>query len=52
MTFMNHFSTRAISYAALTGVPDALVVVPLAGILAIAGAISIILGYKAKWEHG
>ncbi len=44
-----HFSDKAINYAAAAGVPAASVLVPFAGILAFAGALSIILGYKAKW---
>lgn len=49
MTIMNHFSVEAVGYAALTGTPTPSVLVPVSGILAIAGAISIILGYKTKW---
>src|SRR3989442_1489815 len=45
---MFHFSGDAIAYAASAGVPAASFVVPFSGILAFAGALSIILGYKAK----
>jgi len=45
---MFHFSEKAITYATFAGVPFALFLVPLSGIMAFAGALSIILGYKAK----
>lgn len=48
-TIMNHFTAEAIGYAVFSGIPVAYVLVPLSGILAIVGAISIILGYKTKW---
>ena len=44
----NHFSKQTIDYAASQGVPLAAVAVPLSGILALAGALSILLGYRAK----
>jgi putative oxidoreductase len=44
----NHFSKQTIDYAASQGVPLASVAVPLSGILALAGALSILLGYRAK----
>ena len=44
----NHFSKQTISYAASQGVPLASTLVPLAGVLAIAGGLSILLGYRAK----
>lgn len=46
---MNHFTADTIAYALLSGVPVPSVLVPLSGILAIIGAMSIILGYKTKW---
>jgi putative oxidoreductase len=49
MTLMTHFSAQAIGYAAMNGVPAPSVLVPLSGIIAITGALSIILGYKVKW---
>ncbi|MBI2270408.1 MAG: DoxX family protein [Bacteroidetes bacterium] len=49
MTVMSHFTDKAVEYAASNGVPVASALVPLSGIIAIIGAISIILGYKAKW---
>jgi putative oxidoreductase len=36
-------------YANSQGVPMATVLVPISGILAIAGGLSILFGYKAKW---
>ncbi len=49
MTLMGHFSQSTILYATTQGVPMASVMVPLSGIIAFIGALSIILGYKAKW---
>lgn len=43
-----HFSSQTIGYAASQGVPLASVMVPLSGIVALLGALSIMLGYKAK----
>jgi len=48
MTF-SHFQQPAISHAAKAGVPMASIVVPLSGVIAILGGLSIALGYKAKW---
>jgi putative oxidoreductase len=45
---IGHFSSQSIGYAAAQGVPMASLLVPLSGIIAIIGAISIITGYKAK----
>ena len=44
----NHFAKQSIGYAASQGVPLASVAVPLSGILALAGGLSILLGYRAK----
>jgi putative oxidoreductase len=46
---LKHFSSATINYAASAGVPAASFFVPIAGIIAIAGALSILLGFKAKW---
>jgi len=46
---IKHFTSGAINYGASAGVPAASLLVPLAGIIAIVGALSIVLGYKAKW---
>ncbi|MBA3722191.1 MAG: DoxX family protein [Parachlamydiaceae bacterium] len=44
-----HFSEQTIQYAANSGVPMASFLVPLSGIIAFLGALSILLGYKAKY---
>lgn len=44
----NHFSKQTIAYAASQGVPLASIAVPLAGVIAIVGGLSILLGYRAK----
>src|SRR5271167_2169823 len=44
----NHFTKQPIGYAASQGVPLASIAVPLSGMLAIAGGLSILLGYRAK----
>jgi putative oxidoreductase len=43
-----HFSSQTIAYAASQGVPLASIVVPISGVLAIVGGLSILLGYRAK----
>jgi putative oxidoreductase len=43
-----HFSKPEIAYAVSAGVPLASIAVPLSGVLAIAGGLSILLGYRAK----
>jgi len=48
MAGANHFSGQAIGYAASQGVPLASIAVPFSGVLAIAGGLSILLGYHAK----
>jgi len=49
MTVSFHFSKDAIGYAAAQGVPAAAFLVPASGIIATLGALSIILGFKARW---
>ena len=49
MSGLNHFSAQTIGYAASQGVPMANIAVPLSGVLAILGGLSIILGFKARW---
>jgi len=44
----NHFNKQTIGYAGSQGVPLASIAVPLSGVLAIAGGLSILLGYRAK----
>ena len=44
-----HFSSGAIDSAAAHGVPFAVVLVPLSGILALVGGLSVLLGYRARF---
>ena len=48
MAGANHFSKQTIGYAASQGVPLAAISVPLSGVLAIVGGLSILLGYRSK----
>ena len=48
MTVLGHFSPAYIGYAAQQGVPAAALLVPLSGVIATLGGLSITLGYKAK----
>ena len=48
MAAPTHFSKQTIAYAVAQGVPLASVAVPLSGIIALAGGLSILLGYRAK----
>src|ERR1700676_1444687 len=48
MAGANHFNKQTIGYAASQGVPLAAIAVPLSGVLAIIGGLSILLGYRAK----
>jgi putative oxidoreductase len=43
-----HFSSEMIRYAALQGVPAASVLVPLAGIIAFVGGLSLALGFWTR----
>ena len=45
----SHFSPAMIGYAAAQGVPLPSIAVPLSGIIAFVGGLSIALGYKARW---
>ncbi len=45
---LGHFSKQEIGYAAQQGVPLASVAVPLSGVIALAGGLSVLLGYRAK----
>ena len=45
---LNNFSASSISKAADKGMPMSNILVPAAGIMAFAGGLSIVLGYKAK----
>ena len=42
------FSAASAGYAASQGMPLATILVPVAGVLAVLGAVSIILGYKTR----
>lgn len=46
---IGHFSSATISYAAAHGVPLATLVVPLTGLLALAGGAMVLLGYRARF---
>jgi putative oxidoreductase len=45
----NLTNAKAVAYAASAGVPMPSILVPLAGVLALLGGLSILFGYKAKW---
>ena len=45
----NHFSSQTIAYAASAGVPLANLAVPLSGVMAIVGGLSVAAGYHTKW---
>ena len=44
----SHFTPATVEYAAQHGVPWAGVLVPLSGIVALAGGLSVLLGYKTR----
>jgi putative oxidoreductase len=44
-----HFTREGIAHAAALGVPLAPVLVPLSGLLALAGGASLLVGYRASW---
>lgn len=48
MSGPRHFMSQTIAFAASQGVPLASIAVPLSGILALAGGLSILLGYRAR----
>src|SRR5262249_4714433 len=48
MSTPGHFSQASWAHAASAGLPMANVLVPLAGILALVGALSLLLGYHAR----
>jgi len=48
LTTFSHFQAQTIAYAAQQGVPLASIAVPLSGVIALAGAISVLIGYRAK----
>lgn len=44
-----HFSPDKIAWAAKEGVPYASILVPIAGVVALIGGLSILFGYKARF---
>ncbi len=48
MSGPNHFKAQTIAYAAQQGVPFASILVPLSGLLAIAGGLSVLIGWHAR----
>lgn len=44
-----HFTSEYIQYGVSAGVPMPQILVPLSGILALLGGLSILLGYKARY---
>lgn len=48
MAAPNHFSRQTIAYAASQGVPLASIAVPVSGVIALLGGLSILLGYRAR----
>lgn len=44
-----HFTDQSIKYAEAQHVPTASLAVPISGIMAILGGISILIGLKARW---
>jgi putative oxidoreductase len=45
---LNHFTAKSIALAGSHGVPLAVIAVPFSGMLALAGGLSVLLGYRAK----
>jgi putative oxidoreductase len=45
---LGHFSHQEIAYAASQGVPIANILVPVSGIIAIVGGLSVLLGFHGK----
>jgi putative oxidoreductase len=45
---IGHFTAGAVGYATQSGVPMASLLVPLSGLLALAGGLSIALGFRAR----
>jgi putative oxidoreductase len=44
-----HFTLEGIQHAGALGVPLAGLLVPVAGVMALAGGLSVALGWKARW---
>jgi putative oxidoreductase len=47
-TVTNHFDPQTIGYAAQAGVPLAQFLVPLSGVMAVLGGLSVAAGYRAR----
>ena len=45
---LTHYSAQAIGYATQAGVPLARLLVPASGVIALAGAVSVLLGYRTR----
>jgi putative oxidoreductase len=52
MSVLSHFSSQTIEYARQQGVPWPEFLVPVSGILALVGGLSVLLGYRAKVGAG
>lgn len=49
VSVIGHFSSEEITEASAHGVPLASILVPAAGILALVGGVSVMLGYRARF---
>jgi putative oxidoreductase len=49
MSGFSHFADQSVKYAEAQSVPVASFAVPLSGLIAVLGGISILIGFKAKW---
>ncbi len=45
---LGHFSAGTIAYAASQGLPAAGILVPLSGVIALIGGLSVVLGYRVR----
>lgn len=52
MSGLNHFTSGSISYAASQGIPMADILVPISGLLALIGGVSVLLGFHARVGAG
>ncbi|HXE89772.1 MAG TPA: DoxX family protein [Terriglobales bacterium] len=48
LSAVGHFTKQTIDYAAQQGVPLASIAVPVSGVLALLGGLSVLLGYRAR----
>lgn len=48
MAGINHFSSASISYAASQGIPMADILVPVSGVIALVGGLSVLTGFHAR----